>query len=152
MIERLCNFGIIMMKENFYPIFKTVKKLIVIVAIVIALFNPFYNQVNAPEPQNLDKLAQEVCNDPQIRLKIYDFYTGKYIFKIRAPPDIAARLFNKHGVKDVYQKEKEICQELQAKLHKDNNYCPPNNLACAYTGAGVIPANQTGYIPPKNIP
>ncbi len=109
------------------------------------MFNPFYNQVNAQEPQNLDKLAQEVCNDPQIRLKIYDFYTGKYIFEIRAPPDIAARLFNKHGVKDVYQKEKEICQEFQAKLHKDNNRPCPSRGACwgyADKSPGYVPLDS----------
>ena len=55
-------------------------------------------------------------------------------------------------MKQTYEGLELECKKLQAKLHKDNNPCPPNDLACAYKRSGSIPASETAYIPPRNIP
>ena len=135
------------MLSDFYN--KKLKKTIVGLVTTIALTSPFYtiNQVKAEGSDSLlSYVAKYMCDNSWIDIMIYREGDKESIYRISAPSKDAIKYFEEMSVE--LNKE---CKKLQAKLHKDNNYCPPNDLACADTSTSFIPADEVFYTPYKGV-
>ncbi len=142
------------MLSEFYN--KKLKKPLATLATILTLSTSFYanNQASAQELTEKEKIAMSYACAPdsekEVYLRAYLPGTEETLYFIRAPLDFAAKRL-KVNLNNLYKSLDKKCQELQAKLHKDDDYCPPNSLACVHRRTGFIPADEVFYTPYKGV-